>query len=202
MELIRTQVMTAFDTNMRFLLTAEAAANAASGHMTLPTRPLSLVRKAFVKRNELSVLLNKMRLDEGDRVFFDDKSLLPPEHNSGSANSQVPKSRRHHKSDGFIFQPNVRYVFSKHYDLLKWKWPELRSVDLQVNIPMEAGGGGYGHGGNNSGSSGGGGGGTAANEWPVYLMCAGPDGIQINCTKRGDVNVGLGELIYTILLCY
>jgi hypothetical protein len=40
--------------------------------------------------------------------------------------------RRHHKSDGIIFQPDSPYTFSIDSDLLKWKWPEVRSVDLQI----------------------------------------------------------------------
>ena len=140
----------------------------------LLVKPLQLIRKAFVTRKELGVLLGKMRLEDGERVFFD-------------ADPGQTQSRRHHKSDGFIFQPNSRYVFSRHYELLKWKWPELRSVDLQVCIPMEAGTGDSG------GTAGGAGSNGSSNEWPIYLMCAGPQETQINCTKRGDTNVGLGE---------
>ncbi len=77
--------------------------------------------------------------------------------------------RRHHRSDGLIFQPDAPYVFSRNYDLLKWKWAELRSVDLEV-VPVHRPDG----------------------EVVLHLLCAGDEGTQINCTKRGDVNVGLG----------
>ena len=40
--------------------------------------------------------------------------------------------KRYHKSDGLIFQPNTPYVFGTDVTLVKWKWPELTSVDLQV----------------------------------------------------------------------
>ena len=50
--------------------------------------------------------------------------------------------RRHHKSDGIIFQPNAPYVFGTDVDLVKWKWPELASVDLQVLPNASKGGGG------------------------------------------------------------
>ena len=45
---------------------------------------------------------------------------------------------RHHKSDGIIFQPDTPYTFSIDSDLLKWKWVEVRSVDLQVVINQVA----------------------------------------------------------------
>ena len=38
-------------------------------------------------------------------------------------------------------------------------------------------------------------GGGRSEEWPIYLMCGGPQDTQINCTKRGDNNVGLGEYL-------
>jgi hypothetical protein len=169
-ERIRAEIMPHYTNNLKMLSSAAPA----GGGVNLPGNkpPIQLVRKAFVTRKELGVLLNKMRIEEGERVFFDGER------------GQL-KASRHHKSDGFIFQPNARYVFSKHYELLKWKWPELRSVDLLVDIPMEAGSAGHGGGG-----SGGGGG-----EWPVYLKCGGPDGTLINLTKRGDTNVGLGNAL-------
>ena len=113
---INKEVLPSYARNMQSIMKKEAASNPAP----LPLNPLQLVRKAFVTRRELGTLLGRMRLEEGERIFFD-------------AEPGKTQSRRHHKSDGFIFQPNMRYVFSKHYELLKWKWPELRSVDLQVS---------------------------------------------------------------------
>ena len=172
LETIRTTILTAFARNLPAVLAQESALNAHRNLPTLPgANPLQLVRKVFVPRREFITLLSKMRLEEGERVFFD------PE-NRAAAPGAPPTSRRHHKSDGFIFQPNARYVFSKHYELMKWKWAELRSVDLQIEIPMEA----------TSNAAGG--------DWPIYLKCGGPDGTQINCTKRGDTNVGLGKSFF------
>lgn len=113
------EVLPAYAGGMQNHAKQEAAAAAASGQPALPSNPLQLVRKAFVSRRELGVLLGKMRTEEGERVFFDGEL--------GAA-----QSRRHHKSDGLIFQPNAPYHSGRHYELLKWKWPELRSVDLQV----------------------------------------------------------------------
>ena len=79
-----------------------------------PVRVIKLIRKNFVEKHQLqSDLLSKISLVEGERVYFD-------------------SDRRHHKSDGIIFQPDSPYTFSIDSDLLKWKWSEVRSVDLQV----------------------------------------------------------------------
>lgn len=59
---------------------------------------------------------------------------------------------------------------SRNFDLLKWKWPELRSIDLSVSVE------------NNN----------YDNSVVLNLKCSGPDNVEISCTKRGDVNVGLG----------
>jgi len=178
LETIRTTILTAFARNLPAVLAQESALNAHRNLPTLPgVNPLQLVRKVFVPRREFNTLLSKMRMEEGERVFFD------PE-NRAVAPGAPATSRRHHKSDGFIFQPNARYVFSKHYELMKWKWAELRSVDLQIEIPME-------------GTSN-----AAGGDWPIYLKCGGPDGTQINCTKRGDTNVGLGKSFWYYCIFY
>ena len=79
-------------------------------------KPTKLLRKNFVTKTQLrSELLNKIKLENGERVY-----------NDGDG--------KHHKSDGIIFQPDSSYVFSIDSDLLKWKWAEVRSVDLQVVI--------------------------------------------------------------------
>jgi hypothetical protein len=166
LERINREVLPSYARGMQEHGRQEAATCTARGQPNLPSNPLQLVRKAFVSRRELGTLLGKMRNEDGERVFFD-----------AEPGAQQAQSRRHHKSDGLIFQPNAAYQSGRHYDLLKWKWPELRSVDLQVNIPMDAGGA----------------------EWPIYLMCGGPDNTQINCTKRGDNNVGLGMRLRSFL---
>lgn len=156
-DLIRTDILPAFEDGIR-----HASKGNDPGGSTIA--PLRLIRKAFVSSWELSTLLGKMTLQAGEHVFFDTE-------------------RRHHRSDGLIFQPNAKYVFSRHFQLLKWKWPELRTVDLKVVqeevelLPL---------GGTMSSS-------VSRSEWVVYLYCSGPDQVLINCTKRGDVNVGLGE---------
>lgn len=91
--------------------------------------------------------------ENGERVFYD-------------------TARRHHKTDGVIFQPDAAYVVSRNYALLKWKWPDLRSIDLQVRL-IE----------------------TVTNSCGVelHLLCSGPDNTLIDCTQRGSDNVSVGD---------
>jgi hypothetical protein len=59
-------------------------------------KPTLLVRKNFVEKAKLSELLEKIKIEEGERVYRD-------------------SDRRHHKTDGIIFQPDAPYVVS-HQD--------------------------------------------------------------------------------------
>ena len=114
-------------------------------------KPTMVIRKVFYKKRDLSQLIGKMTFEDGERVFTDGP-------------------RRHHKSDGIIFQPaSTAYKFSSDLDLLKWKWPELQSVDLQA-VPLKKDG-----------------------ELVVSLMAVGPDRVSIDCTRRVNTTVSLGR---------
>ena len=104
-----------------------------------------IVDKLFVQKNQISNLISKIILENGDRVFKDGDGRM-----------------RHHRTDGIIFQPDGPYVHSTDLSLLKWKWPELRSVDLEVIQPIIISEG-------------------------VTLQCSGPDNTRINCIN-GDSN--------------
>ena len=41
---------------------------------------------------------------------------------------------KNHKTDGIIFQPNLPYRNRTDVNLLKWKWGDLASIDLEVEI--------------------------------------------------------------------
>jgi hypothetical protein len=117
--------------------------------------------KRFLPKKDISTLLKCFHEESGERIYRDDNVF-----------------RSDHKTDGIIFQPNVSYKVGKCYDLLKWKWSDLRSVDLQVfsrssyfniqNLHL-----------------------VSASE--LFLKCTGPDGSLIDISKRGDYNVGLSE---------
>ena len=52
---------------------------------------------------------------------------------------------------------------------MKWKWPELRSVDLQVKINASL----------MSSEE------RPSNVTPISLLATGPDNVRIDCTARG-----------------
>ena len=129
---------------------ASAGAGAGGDGGAGPEKPIKVIRKVFYTKQELSKLIERMSYEEGERVYSD-----PP--------------RRHHKSDGLIFQPDTPYKFSSDLELLKWKWPELMTVDLQA-VPLKKDG-----------------------ELIVSLKALGPDNVTVDCTKRVNSHVGLGK---------
>jgi hypothetical protein len=115
--------------------------------------PTYLIRKDFLPKSEIRSLLSKVTVDDGSRVFWDKDS----------------GGRRHHRSDGIIFQPaDLPYQFGTDPNLLKWKWPELISVDLNVEVNRDA-------------------------ERSLRLLAAGPDGTYIDCVRTGSGGNGLGR---------
>jgi len=43
-------------------------------------------------------------------------------------------SCHHHLTDGIIFQPNSPYTFSTDFNLLKWKYLDTATVDVEVEV--------------------------------------------------------------------
>ena len=87
-----------------------------------PNIALPLVRKNFVQRTELAELLSKVVEDKGARSY---RNL--PVHN--------------HLTDGIIFQPNLPYVCGTDTNLLKWKYLDTVTIDVELLPP----GGGHRH---------------------------------------------------------
>jgi hypothetical protein len=74
--------------------------------------PLPLVRKNFVKRMELDSLLSHVVEEKGLRSY---------------------KNGIHdHLTDGIIFQPNLPYVCGTDVHLLKWKYLDTVTIDVQI----------------------------------------------------------------------
>mmetsp|Transcript_36752 Transcript_36752/g.79330 ORF Transcript_36752/g.79330 Transcript_36752/m.79330 type:complete len:792 (+) Transcript_36752:139-2514(+) len=82
-----------------------------------PNIALPLVRKNFVKRTELDRLLSFVVEERGLRSYrFGDT------HN--------------HLTDGIIFQPNAPYICGTDVNLLKWKYLDTVTIDVEILPPQ------------------------------------------------------------------
>ena len=86
-----------------------------------PNVPMPLLRKGFVERTDLDGLLSRVTEDRGGRTYRNGPS-------------------HHHLTDGIVFQPNTPYVCGTDTRLLKWKY--LDTVTIDVEIGPSSGGGG------------------------------------------------------------
>lgn len=81
-----------------------------------PAIALPLVRKNFVPRTGLADLLSNVVEEKGSRSY---RKL--PVHN--------------HLTDGIIFQPNTPYVCGTDVKLLKWKYLDTVTIDVEILPP-------------------------------------------------------------------
>jgi len=85
-----------------------------------PKIAMPLVRKNFVKRQDLDELLSKVNEEKGIRFY-----------RSGDSHN--------HLTDGIIFQPNLPYVCGTDVNLLKWKYLDTVTIDVELLPPREEG---------------------------------------------------------------
>ena len=78
--------------------------------------PLPLVRKNFVKRTEVDELLSHVVEERGMRTY-----------RNGDLHN--------HLTDGIIFQPNLPYVCGTDVNLLKWKYLDTVTIDVEL-LPL------------------------------------------------------------------
>jgi len=78
-----------------------------------PKIPLPLVRKNFVPRTQISMLLEHVIEEKGLRSF-----------RKGNVHN--------HLTDGIIFQPNLPYVCGTDHHLLKWKYLDTVTIDVEI----------------------------------------------------------------------
>ncbi|KAL3774878.1 hypothetical protein HJC23_009229 [Cyclotella cryptica] len=81
-----------------------------------PKVPLPLVRKNFVKRVDLDHLLSNVHEERGMRIYKHGET-------------------HHHLTDGIIFQPNMPYVCGTDVNLLKWKYLDTVTIDVEILPP-------------------------------------------------------------------
>jgi hypothetical protein len=153
---------------------------------------LLLRRKRYFKKDEITDLINCFQVDtqtaghgNGERYFTDTST-----------------GKRSHLTDGIIFQPAAKaYEMGRCYDLFKWKWSDMRSVDLGVAIIFhpqkvdEAADTRNDH--RIRGKP------NDITNQSIHLWCAKGSSERIDCTKRGESNVGLGKFdTYRLLAEY
>lgn len=139
---------------------------------------VELLCKRFLPKNQISHLVKNFHTESSGEKFYYEKD-------NGT--------HFHHYTDGIIFQPNSHYVISRFYDFFKWKWADMRSVDLVVSILI-----GNQRLDNVSDSN--------SNQNDQYigeprsitkdniiLWCDGPSNTKVNFTKRGETNVAMGK---------
>jgi mRNA guanylyltransferase len=83
-----------------------------------PAIPLPLVRKNFVKRTQVDDLLSHVVEERGMRCY-----------RNGDLHN--------HLTDGIIFQPNLPYVCGTDVNLLKWKYLDTVTIDVEL-LPLLA----------------------------------------------------------------
>jgi len=83
-----------------------------------PAIALPLVRKNFVKRTALDDLLFHVREERGVRTY---------------RNGEL----HNHMTDGIIFQPNLPYVCGTDVNLLKWKYLDTVTIDVEIMPPRQ-----------------------------------------------------------------
>ena len=81
-----------------------------------PNVALPLVRKNFVQRTDLDRLLSYVSEERGMRTYRYGET-------------------HHHLTDGIIFQPNAPYVCGTDVDLLKWKYLDTVTIDVEILPP-------------------------------------------------------------------
>mmetsp|Transcript_7365 Transcript_7365/g.16698 ORF Transcript_7365/g.16698 Transcript_7365/m.16698 type:complete len:788 (-) Transcript_7365:247-2610(-) len=87
-----------------------------SSFVSDPNIALPLVRKNFVKRVELDQLLSYVSEERGMRSY-----------RYGNTHN--------HLTDGIIFQPNAPYICGTDVNLLKWKYLDTVTIDVEILPP-------------------------------------------------------------------
>lgn len=113
-----------------------------------------ILLKNFVPKKSLKTLIDSVSIEGLSKVYTD--------------------GRQRHKTDGFIFQPDLPYHPFIDHTLVKWKYHDMCTVDMFVRIETE----------------------RLPNGEEVTrpkLFCSGPDQTLIDCSQRGNEYVGLGK---------
>jgi hypothetical protein len=161
----------------------------------LPVKPLLMVGKIFFEKKAITKLLDRSNpILQSASASSSSSSTASTTHTHCSVgghervyiDSEDPTKTRYHKTDGIIFQPNASYVFSKNYDLMKWKWLDMRTIDVSI-VPLNTTPGQSRHQLTQPTLPQ-----QRQNQFHLSLLCSGPEETLISVTQRGENNVGLG----------
>jgi len=125
-----------------------------AGGMLVPGKHLPVVGKKFYRRMDIGKLFERVKEEEGHRVYRDEGCItsylaylgLGPkkeaagkeevEEEDGEAERVWPVrdclSRYYHKTDGIVFQPDKPYQCSTDTSFFKWKWMDTVTIDFAI----------------------------------------------------------------------
>ena len=131
---------------------------------------IQLMLKNFIPKLQLKKLLDGIKIEGVSKIFRE------------IADGKI---RQEHKTDGLIFQPNKPYRPFLYNELVKWKYADLCSVDMRVEVEVTSEKDG-----------------DEAFRRP-RLFCSGSDHMYIDCSKRGREYIGLEKFgTYRLLADY
>jgi hypothetical protein len=92
----------------------------APGNVSHKMELLPLVMKHFHPTANVKEIIRHIAFEGADRVYIE----------RDAQNRPVPMSKRHHKSDGLIFAPDLPYHRGTDHNYLKWKWHDTITLDF------------------------------------------------------------------------
>ena len=137
---------------------------------------IQLVLKKFIPKLQLKKLLDAIKIEGVSKIFREI--------------ADDGRVRQEHKTDGLIFQPNTPYKPFLYNELVKWKYADLCSVDMLVEVREEEDPT------------------TRSRSTRPRLYCSASydsmqDRVYIDCSKRGKEYVGLEKFgTYRLLADY
>mmetsp|Transcript_33805 Transcript_33805/g.69815 ORF Transcript_33805/g.69815 Transcript_33805/m.69815 type:complete len:681 (-) Transcript_33805:485-2527(-) len=83
---------------------------------------LAIIMKHFYEAKQISEITRHITGEGSERVYLE-------KNRDGTPN---PAYKRHHKSDGLIFAPDLPYVRGTDYNYMKWKWHDTITLDFET----------------------------------------------------------------------
>lgn len=83
---------------------------------------LPVIMKHFYPASQIAEITRHIRGEGSDRVYLEANKDGTPRDGH----------KRHHKSDGLIFAPNLPYVRGTDYNYMKWKWHDTITLDFET----------------------------------------------------------------------